>query len=169
MVTSNLIFHFMRERGIRHEVYIIIISNKYIPTVLSAELQWNWDDRSSIYEVWQRSTAQGVLMYAGTNTSFLFYFAAWIRQKFITLISTYLCQQIHNEIKHFFPNISVFTALEIFMETGKARRIFVFHSRQFSTRVGKTNLQAHHYHLGKFVAHLQEIFLLIYNHKWFIT
>lgn len=158
MVTSNLIFHFMRERRIRHEVYIIIISNKYIPTVSSAVLQWNWDDRSSIYEVWQRSTAEGVLIYAGTNTSFLFYFAAWIRQKFITLISTYLCQQIHNAIKHFFPNISVFTALEIFRETGKVRRISVFHSRQFSTRtVGKTNLQAHNHHLSRFVVHLGKL------------
>lgn len=101
---------------------------------------------------------KGVLIYAGTNTSFLFYFAACIRQKFITLISTYLCQQIHNAIKHFFPNISLFTALEIFREMGKARRIFVFHSRQFATRtVGKTNLQAHNHHLNRFAAHLGKL------------
>lgn len=35
----------MRERGIRHEVCIIIVSNKYFSTVLSVVLQLNGDDR----------------------------------------------------------------------------------------------------------------------------
>lgn len=142
MVTSHQIFYFMRERRIRHEVYIIIISNKYLPAVSSAALQLNWLDRPSIYEVWQRSAAQGVLIYAGTDTSFLLYFVARIRQKFITLIRKYLCQRIHNAVKHSSFKFSAFTALEIFRETGESwKDMCISWQSRFSARtVGKKQL-----------------------------
>lgn len=91
--------------------------------------------------------------------SFLFYFAAWIRKKFITLISEYLCQQIQDAIKHSSSSFLGFTALEVFRETRESQETYISEQTWFLIRTlgQKPNFQASSHHLNRFGSHLGKL------------